>query len=102
MKLEQGIEVKVGDDGLIVLREPTDQEWNEFEKARYQVRRNKFKDNASRARIDFFDKLVIRIEKIEDDQGPITLETKERIPNRKKAQIVFQAFETNDEIEIKN
>ena len=101
-KLNGEIEVKVGDDGLIALREPTNREWNDFEAARYPLSRNKIKNHALEARADLFDKLVVRIENIEDDQGPITLETKERIPDRKKGAIVFQVFEADAEIEVKN
>jgi len=101
-KLSGEIEVKVGEDGLIVLRKPTNKEWNDFDAARYPVSRNKIKNHAIEARAELFDKLVVRIENLEDDQGPITLETKARIPDRHKGVIIFKAFETDEEIEVKN
>jgi hypothetical protein len=96
------IEVKIGDDGLIVLRQPTNKEYNEFEAARYPVKRNVIKDHAREARVAFFDLLLVRVEKIEDEQGAITVEEKHRIPERYKTRIVFNAFESNEEIEVKN
>ena len=102
-KLQNEINVKIGDDGLIVLREPTNKEWNDFTADRYPVgRRNKMKDNSGTARAELFDKLVVRIEKIEDNAGPITMETKERIPGRLKAQIIFDALESGNDVDVKN
>jgi hypothetical protein len=46
--------------------------------------------------------LLVRVEKIEDEQGAITVEEKHRIPERYKTRIVFNAFESNEEIEVKN
>jgi hypothetical protein len=101
-KLNGEIEVKVGDDGLIALRNPTNKEWNDFEAARYPLSRNKIKNHALEARAELFDRVVVRIENIEDDQGPITLETRDRIPNRIKSSIIFRTFETDEEIDVKN
>ena len=102
-KLSKGVEVKVGTDGLIILREPTNKEWNDFEADRYPVgKRNRMRDNSGAARADLFDKLVQKIENLEDGDGPITLETKDRIPARLKGQIIFDAFETGIEVDVKN
>lgn len=102
MKLKN-LEVKVGDDGKVILREPTNAEWNNFIANRYPIGRgNRPKDNSSNARAELFDKLLIAVENIEDDAGIITVETKERIPSRIKAEAVFKAFEGEDAVEIKN
>jgi hypothetical protein len=101
-KLGNEIQIKIGEDGLIVLRQPTNREWNAFEAERYQLRRNKIQDNASKARVALFDTLVVKIENVEDDQGPITLETKDRIPDRRKAEMIFKALEADDAVEVKN
>lgn len=102
-KLAKDVEVRIGTDGLIILREPTIKEWNEFTSERYPVgKRNQMKDNSSAARLSLFDKLLIRIENIEDDQGVITLETKDRIPARMKVQIIFDAFESGQDVDVKN
>ena len=102
-KLGKEIEVKIGEDGVIVLREPTNKEWNEFSAERYPVgRHNKMKDNSGAARAVLFDTILTKVENIEDDEGPITLETKDRIPARLKGQIIFDAFETGSDVDVKN
>lgn len=101
-KIGASIEIRVGEDGLIELREPTNREWNEFDQARYPISRNKVKFNATAARVNLFDKLVIRLENIEDNNGPIGLEELGRIPDRVKADVVFKAFEQPGEIDLKN
>ncbi len=101
-KFLKEIEVKVGADGLIVLREPTNKEWNEFEAERYSVgKRNRMKDNSGPARCALFDTLLVRVENLEDSDGQITVSSSARIPSRLKTQIIFDAFETQ-EIDIKN
>ncbi|MDD5774362.1 MAG: hypothetical protein PHS64_00290 [Candidatus Omnitrophica bacterium] len=103
MKLGQEITVNIGDDGRIVLREPSNREWNEFQSERYPVgRRNQMKDNSGPARVALFDKLVVKIENLEDDQGVITIDSKDRIPARIKGQIIFDAFEAASDVDIKN
>ena len=102
MKLSKEISVKVGHDGLIVLREPTNKEWNEFINS--QViwdKRTKATFRINEAREELFDKLVIKIENIEDDDGLITLEGKHRIPSRIKTKIITEVFEL-EEIDVKN
>ncbi len=102
-KILNEIVVKVGEDGKLVLRNPTNKEWNEFEAERYSVgKRNRMKDNSGPAREALFDLLLIKVENLEDGEGPITIETKSRIPARIKSQIIFDAFETGQEIDIKN
>ncbi len=102
-KILKEVEVRVGTDGLIILREPTNKEWNEFEMERYSVgKRNRMKDNSGPARCALFDLLLVRIENLEDSEGQITVESKARIPSRLKTQIIFDAFETGQEIDIKN
>ncbi len=103
VKLLKEVEVKVGIDGLLILREPTNKEWNEFEAERYPIgKRNRLKDNSGTARQALFDKLLIRIENLEDNEGIITLETKDRIPARLKGKIIFDAFESDLDIDVKN
>lgn len=97
------IEVNIGDDGLLILREPTNREWNEFVAARYPMIKGKPKDRSNDARAELFDKLLVSIENIEDDDGQITRETaKDRIPVRIKAEAIFKALENEEVAEIKN
>lgn len=102
MKIRKEIEVQVGEDGLVVFREPTNQEWNDFVAERYPVGRHaRMKDNSEGARAKLFDKLAVRFEKLEDDAGEINIDGKDRIPMRLKASLIFTAFEQND-IDVKN
>lgn len=101
-KIGNDVEVKVGEDGLIVLRRPTNAEWNKFEADRYPLHRNKVTNAGLEARCALFDKLLVEVENVEDNQGPITVEGKDRIPNSMKGEIIFQAFESGSEVEVKN
>jgi len=102
MKFTKEISVQVEDDGLVVFREPTNEEWNDFAAERYPVGRHaKMKDNSSAARANLFDKLAVRFENLNDDAGPIGIDDKARIPMRFKAETIFNAFEQN-EINLKN
>ncbi|GEM_PF-6311144 len=102
-RIGASIEVKIGEDGLIELREPTNQEWNRFEAERYPIGRNqKLRNNATAARAALFDRLVLRIDNLEDGQGKLGLDTLDRIPERLKSDIVFKAFESVEQVEVKN
>lgn len=104
MKIDAQIEVIVGDDGEIVLRQPNNEEWNTFAKTRFPMRRGGQKpvDNSGPARVKFFDLLVVEISNIEDVTGPITMETKERLPEWIKTDVIFRAFENREDVELKN
>ena len=102
-KIGAEIEIRIGEDGLVVLREPTNKEWNLFEAERYPLGRNqKLRNNATAARAALFDRLVVRIENVEDASGPIGMDGIARIPERVKSDIVFRAFEAGEQIELKN
>jgi len=102
VKLSKEISVRVGEDGLIVLREPTNAEWNEFNNSQLvpgKKGRMSFRINEAREKL--FDTLLVKIENIEDADGPITVETRERLPSRFKSRVIIEAFEL-DEIDVKN
>lgn len=87
--------IKVGDDGLVVLREPTNKEWETYTRDRVTVRRGKVNTTSFKASCDLLDAVVTRIENIEDDDGnPVTLETLDRIPGRYKELWIVEAFES--------
>ena len=103
MKLSAEIKINIGEDGIVTLREPTNAEWNNFTAKRYPFgRRGRMIDNSTEARVELFDKLILKIENLEDAQGLITIETKERMPARIKSSIIFNAFETEEVVDIKN
>jgi hypothetical protein len=104
MRLSNEIEVQVGDDGRIVLRQPTNKEWNEFTAARFPMKRGgqRMVDKSHIARVDLFDLIVVKIDNIEDGAGPITVDTKDRLPDWIKQDVIFRAFELREDIEVKN
>jgi len=104
LKLLDHIEVTVGDDGHIELRQPTNKEWDEFSNARFPVKRGgaRMVDRSNKARIAFFDLLVTKIDNVEDSAGPITVDTKERLPDWLKQDVIFRAFENREDVEVKN
>lgn len=92
------------DDGeaVLTLRQPTNQELNEFMAERYSYSGKKMRDNSYTARAEFFDLLLTKVENLEDSEGvPITAERKELIPAHWKSNVIILQFETTD-IVIKN
>lgn len=104
MKFAETREVKIGADGVVILREPTNKEWNEFSSELLSLKRHgKARDESVSARGRLFDKLVVRIDNCEDGQGPVTIETKDRFPIRLKSDIIFNAFQVSEvDIDEKN
>ena len=95
-KLTNELEATVklgGEDVNIYLRNPSNEEMNDFLSKRYDVSANKkggkVKDNSLLARANFFDNLVSKIENLEDAEGKaITAERKELIPSKWKNDII--------------
>lgn len=103
MKIRNEYRITIGEDGLIVLREPTTKEWNEFTAAQFNIgRKGKISNQIEIARQELFDKLLIAVENLEDDEGKITVETKHRIPARLKSRIIIDTFESGEEVDVKN
>lgn len=92
-----------GEDVVMLLRLPTNEEVNDFLVQRYEHRGGKkMKDISYQARTEFFDLLLVKVENLEDSEGvSVTPERKELIPAHWKAEIIFNCFE-NNEIDIKN
>ena len=89
-------------DGTVILREPTNKEWNEFSSELLTFKRHgKMRDESAEARGRLFDRLLVRLDNFEDEKGPITLETKDRFPLRFKSDIIFNAFQVS-EVDEKN
>ena len=99
-------EVKFGDDGVFILREPTRKEWNSYHADMSKVRGNQVKLRLSKAKCDLFDKLVTDIKNVEDDAGEITVDTLDRIPPRIKEDIIDEALrkraEGDEDLDEKN
>lgn len=83
------------DEGKIVLREPTNKEWNVYDGSRFEFTKKgrvKKGDQAS-AKCELFDQIVTGLENIEDDEGLIPLNGISRIPARYKQRAIFLCFE---------
>jgi len=104
MRFTNEVEIKIGDDGLCVLREPTNAEWNSYKSEAINVgRHNRLKDNSETARAGLFDKVCTKISNLSDEKGEIPISELHRIPVRVKSQCIFQAFESvSEEINLKN
>lgn len=90
--------VKIGADGVVGLREPTNEEWNNFSAELVSFKRHgKVRDESVEARGLLFDRIVTRLDNFIDPSGaPITLETKERFPLRIKSDIIFNTFQQSE------
>lgn len=93
--------VLVGDEKVVVsLREATNEEINKFLSARVEVkakgRTATGKDRSFEARGKLFDDLVLKVETLEDKDGPITADTPERIPGKWKNDAILQKYEESN------
>ena len=91
-------------DGFLHFRNPTNKEMIDFDADTYSVgKRNQMKFNLTPARLALFDKVLIKIVDVTDDAGPITLETKDRIPAGLKLQAMDSALQQwKPEIDVKD
>ena len=101
MKIASKI-LHVGEDGIVRLRWPTAQEWNDFFAAGFPTVRGPQISNADSvaARVTLFDQTVVSFENVEDEQGPITVEGKERFPAPLKVQAIWLAFERSNDMAL--
>jgi len=83
------------DEGRIVLREPTNEEWNKYDSSRFEFsKKGRLKrDNQPAGKCELFDALVVNISGIEDDRGEITPDDLDRVPARYKQRAIFLCFE---------
>jgi hypothetical protein len=103
---ERRIAITVNDEQVhFTLRQATNQEINQFLSARFSTKRGKFGDSSTPARCNFFDKLLTKVENLEDPSGdPVTAETKDKIPANWKASIILSLYENEEveEVDVKN
>ena len=83
-------------DAFITLRRPTNEEQNAFEAARFHMPDNvsqaEMMQHAKKAICDFFDLLATKIEDLEDDKGPITLDRLDAIPQDQKVEVMHRRW----------
>ena len=103
MKLQNKITVTVniGNEKVIfVLRRPTNQEVNEFQAKRFDIKKEDIKGRLELLE-DYFDSLLVSVENLEDETGIVTVERKDAIPANWKQDIVAK-LELDAQIDIKN
>lgn len=101
-EITQSIEVQ-GEKVTFTFRQPTKEELNKFMGSRYPVdRKNRPSDNSLKARVDFFDLLIIGIDNLADKTGTIGPDRKDAVPANWKAAVIFQAFEDVQAIDAGN
>lgn len=87
-------------DAIITLRNPTNEEFNNYYNKRFEgFGYGKNKDNSFCARVEFFDLLLLNIENLEDESGPIAADQKDKIPAKWKNEIIYKAFDESETIE---
>lgn len=86
-----------GEEAVFVFRKPTIEELQELQSAQVVVIGKKALDCSLVARSEFFDRLILEIRDLEDEDGqPITADRKDVVPGEMKADIVFNLFERRD------
>ena len=103
MKLQNKITVTVniGNEKVIfVLRRPTNQEVNEFQAKRFDIKKEDIKGRLELLE-DYFDSLLVSVENLEDETGIVTVDRKDAIPANWKQDIVAK-LELDAQIDIKN
>ena len=95
---ERKVEVMVnGEPCFFTLRQPTNEEFNKFSGSRWKGgRRGSMEDCAVKVRCELFDKLLVKVEDLEDESGPIAVDGKDRIPVNIKSAVVFELFEVGE------
>lgn len=95
------------DQGEFVLRHPSNREWNEYQAAKLEAHNtaSETKVSMNDAMCDLFDKLVIKLENlIDNDNTPITMDNfKDRIYDKEKSGMIMRGVELNNQdIDLKN
>lgn len=99
-RLPKGAHIKLtlsDGDAYIVLREPTNEEINNYHADKYDIPPNATPADAmfhvKQAQGRLFDLLLQDVIDLEDEQGKITVERKDAIPLHLKAEIIFRRFD---------
>lgn len=103
MKLQSKITVTVNvgnEKVIIVLRRPTNQEVNEFQAKRFDIKKEDIKGRLELLE-DYFDSLLVSVENLEDETGIVTVDRKDAIPANWKQDIIAK-IELDAQIDIKN
>ena len=104
MKLQNKITVTVTTANkeiiTFILRRPTNQEINEFQAKRFDIKKEDIKGRLELLE-DYFDSLLMSVENLEDETGIVTVDRKDAIPANWKQDIIAK-LELDAQIDIKN
>ena len=104
MKLQNKITVTVTTANkeiiTFILRRPTNQEINEFQAKRFDIKKEDIKGRLELLE-DYFDSLLMSVENLEDETGIVTVDRKDAIPANWK-QDISAKLELDAQIDIKN
>lgn len=93
--------IKFGDEpAKFTARQPTNKEYNEYladKSCMGSKSKKELQLHHDRARVNLFDKIITKIEDLEDETGPVTLERLDAVPLPAKVQFIAA---TIDDIEI--
>lgn len=105
MKILTEKRVEIGgpeDPGIICLREPTNEEWNEYNSTLFTPDGGQVKDTSGNANDKLFDKLVTKIENVQVGDVEVTLNNLGILPQRYKTQIITRIFLSGVPVTEKN
>lgn len=86
-------------DATATLREPTTEEWNEYNKERFKIVRKKkvAENNEIKAKCNLFDKICLDIDNLYDENDqPVKVDRIHLIPAYEKQKMIFSTFEEDD------
>ena len=106
-KLKTKHRVVFMEDAVAVLREPSTEEWNEYNRERFKVVRKRkiAENNEIKAKCNLFDKICEDIENLYDENDKeVKIDRIGLIPAYEKQKIIFTKFEEDfiDEDNTKN
>jgi hypothetical protein len=90
-------------DGILELKEPSNKEWNEYKHDSIKINRVNKKNavidmsGVDVARATLFDKICVGVVNLEDENGKITHNDLQRIPDRFKCEAIMKIFEVSED-----
>jgi hypothetical protein len=101
LKPQEEYRVSLGQDAALILREPTNEEWAEYERTRMTfTRRGRMKEAMYEARCKLFDTIAVRVENIVADDGetPASVEqVLKTITGRFKSRRIIRLFDVDED-----
>ncbi len=101
-KLTSTKKVLILGDAYAYLREPTAAEWNEYNRDRFKVLRNKTAENNDvLAKCNLFNKICTKLENVFDEKDVVVgIDRIDLIPPYEKTKVIYNEYEKQDEEEV--